>query len=368
MSQARSSRCWVEIDRDALRFNAEVARKYAGGSAEILAIVKADAYGHGMVEVAKTLAEQVQLFGVANLSEALDLRAALPHPIIVLGPALPDECGEILQNGFIPSVSSLDEAERFSAKANSQPAMLNVKIDTGMGRMGFLENEAIDALQRIARLPNVTIHSVSTHLPVSNEDADFTRDQLARFSRLIKNLRAAMPGDYKVHALQSAGLFAFGSEVFDMVRVGLLLYGIPSLPEFAKVLRPVMTWKTRIALIRDVPAGHGISYGRTFIAPKPMRVATLAAGYADGYPRHISNHDASMLVRGKRCALLGRVTMDLMVLDVSDVPDAAVGDEVVLMGRQGEEEVSCVELAERAGTITWEITTRIGKRVERIYR
>lgn len=367
MSPSRSSRCWVEIDRNALRFNAEVVRKHAGPSAEILAIVKADAYGHGMIGVAKTLADQVQLFGVANLAEALDLREALPHPIVVLGPALPDEDGEIVENGFIPSVSTLAEAEHFAASAKTRAASLNVKIDTGMGRMGLMEADAVDALKRIAALPNVSVHSVSTHLPVSNEDANFTRGQLERFSRLIHELRQEVPGTYKIHALQSAGLLAFGGEVFDIVRAGLILYGIPSLPEFAKALRPAMTWKTRIALIRDVPAGHGISYGRTFITPKPMRVATLSAGYADGYPRHISNHGASMLVRGKRCALLGRVTMDLMVIDVSDIPDAAVGDEVVLMGRQGQEEVSCVELAERAGTITWDITTRIGKRVERIY-
>jgi alanine racemase len=139
------------------------------------------------------------------------------------------------------------------------------------------------------------------------------------------------------------------------------------LPEFQKILRPVMTWKTRIALIRDMPAGHGISYGRTFITPREMRVATLSAGYADGYPRHLSNRDAAVLVRGQRCPLLGRVTMDLVMIDVSHIADAAVGDEAVLMGRQGEEEISVTELAERADTITWEIVTRIGSRVRRVY-
>ena len=146
-----------------------------------------------------------------------------------------------------------------------------------------------------------------------------------------------------------------------------MLYGISPLPEFQKLLRPVLTWKTRIALIRDMPAGHGISYGRTFITPREMRVATLSAGYADGYPRHLSNRDAAVLVRGQRCALLGRVTMDLMMIDVSDIEGAAVGDEVVLMGRQGGEEISATELAERAHTISWEITTRIGRRVRRVY-
>jgi alanine racemase len=147
----------------------------------------------------------------------------------------------------------------------------------------------------------------------------------------------------------------------------MMLYGIAPLPEFQELLRPVMTWKTCIALIRDMPAGHGISYGRTFITPREMRVATLSAGYADGYPRHLSNCDAGVLVHGQRCALLGRVTMDLMMIDVSHIEGASVGDEVVLMGRQGDQEISATELADRAGTISWEITTRIGSRVRRVY-
>jgi alanine racemase len=139
------------------------------------------------------------------------------------------------------------------------------------------------------------------------------------------------------------------------------------LPEFQNLLRPAMTWKTRISLIREMPAGHGISYGRTFITPRKMRVATLSCGYADGYPRHLSNRGISVLIRGQRCALLGRVTMDLIMIDVSHLAEAKVGDEVVLMGRQGDEEICCAELAERAETITWEITTRIGARVRRVY-
>ena len=152
-----------------------------------------------------------------------------------------------------------------------------------------------------------------------------------------------------------------------MVRAGVMLYGISPLPEFQDLLRPAMAWKTRIALVRDMPKGSSISYGRTFITPRKMRIATLSAGYADGYPRQLSSHDAAVLVRGQRCALLGRVTMDLMMIDVSKIDNVEVGDEAVLMGRDGNEEVSCAELAEKAGTITWEITTRIGARVRRVY-
>jgi alanine racemase len=204
-------------------------------------------------------------------------------------------------------------------------------------------------------------------LPVSNEDAEYTRDELLRFGRIVNQFRAAASGDFKAHVLQSAGLLAFADPPFDIVRAGMVLYGISPLPEFQKLFKPAMTWKTRIALVRDMPKGSSISYGRTFITPRKMRIATLSAGYADGYPRHLSNCDAAVLVRGQRCPLLGRVTMDLMMIDVSKIDGVEAGDEVVLMGRDGNEKVSCAELAERAGTITWEITTRIGSRVRRVY-
>jgi alanine racemase len=335
---------------------------------ELLAVVKANGYGHGLVGVAKALTKEAQIFGVANLEEATALRSEVSQPIIILGPALAAERSTIAHDGFIPSVSTFEEAQAFDrAAAGRSPVAINFVIDTGMGRMGVPQADAIALFKKLAALPNIKIHSLSTHLPVSNEDADFTHAELAEFAGIVKKLRAEFPGDYKAHVLQSAGLLAFADPPFDLVRAGIMLYGISPLPEFQELLRPVMTWKTRISLLRDMPAGHGISYGRTFITPREMRVATLSAGYADGYPRHLSNLDAAVLVRGKRCALLGRVTMDLMMIDVSHISDAAVDDEVVLMGRQGDEEVSATELADRANTISWEITTRIGQRVRRVY-
>ena len=357
-------RCWAEIDRAALRHNAGVVRTRIG-AAEMLAVVKANAYGHGMIGVAQTLASEVQLFGVANLEEAMALRDAdLPHPIIILGPALPDERAAIVERKFIPTISAFEEAEAFDRVG---PVAINFKVDTGMGRMGVPEIESLAAFKKVSALRNIRIHSVSTHMPVSNEDESFTRNQLDRFRKVVEQFRAEAPGDYKTHVLQSAGTLAFNETPPELVRAGIMIYGISPLPEFQSLLKPAMTWKTRIALIRDMPAGHGISYGRTFITPRPMRVATLSAGYADGYPRQISNRDAAMIVRGKRCPLLGRVTMDLMVVDVSHVPEATVGDEVILMGRQGDEEISASELAERAGTIHWDIVTRVGSRVRRVY-
>jgi len=345
-------RCWAEIDRDALRQNAKVVRQRIG-SAEMLAVVKANAYGHGLLGVAQTLADDAQLFGVANLEEALALRESLPHPIVILGPATPEERSIIAQRRFIPTISSLEEAQAFNQLG---PVSINFKIDTGMGRMGVVEKEAREVFKRVAELPNIDIHSLSTHMPVSNEDAKF-----------IEQIRAEVPGSYRAHVLQSAGTLAFNPPTFEIVRAGIMLYGISPLPEFQKLLKPVMTWKTRIVLIRDMPKGSSISYGRTFITPRKMQIATLSAGYADGYPWHLSNRGAAALVRGQRCALVGRVTMDLMMIDVSNIDNVQVGDEVVLMGRDGSEEISAGELAEKAGTITWEIITRIGARVRRVY-
>jgi alanine racemase len=361
-------RCWVEIDRSALRHNAKVVRERIG-SAEMLAVVKANAYGHGLVGVAETLTDQAQLFGVANLEEARALRESFAHPIIILGPALPGERSTIAERGFIPTISALEEAEHFNRIAHRSRVLVNFKIDTGMGRMGALEHEALDVLKKVSTFPNLKIHSVSTHLPVSGEDADYTRDQLSRFGEIVKQFRAAVPIDYKAHVLQSAGLLAFAEAagVFDIVRAGIVLYGISPLPEFQNLLKPVMTWKTHISLVRDMPKGSSISYGRTFITPRKMRVGTLSAGYADGYPWHLSNRDAAVLVRGQRCPILGRVTMDLMMIDMSRVDNVQTGDEVVLMGRDGNEEISCADLAKKAGTIPWEITTRIGTRVRRVY-
>jgi alanine racemase len=356
-------RCWAEIDCAALRHNARLVRDRIG-SAEMLAVVKANAYGHGLLGVAQALANDADLFGVANLQEALALRESLPHPIVILGPATPEERPIIAERGFIPTISSLEEAEAFD---RLQRVAVNFKIDTGMGRMGVVQNQALEVFKRAAALPNIEIHSVSTHMPVSNEDAEYTRNQIDRFRRIVEQIRAEVPGTYKAHVLQSAGTLAFNPPTFEIVRAGIMLYGISPLPEFRDLLKPVMTWKTRICLVRDVPKGSSISYGRTFIAPRNMRVATLSAGYADGYPWHLSNRGAAVLVRGRRCFVLGRVTMDLIVIDVTGLDDVQVGDDVVLMGRDGSEEISCAELGQRAGTITWEIITRIGARVRRVY-
>ena len=357
-------RCWAEIDRAALRHNAGVAQERVGAGTELLAVVKADAYGHGMVEVAQALKNEANLFGVADVHEAEKLRASgLPHPIMILGPALPEERAALNQHEFIPSVSTFEEARDFAGNRSG----INFAIDTGMGRMGCEESAAIAELEKISRLAQWKLHSISTHLPAAEEDAAFTAEQLRRFEALVRQIRARIPGSYKVHVLLSSGILGFAQFHFDLVRAGLMLYGSSPLPNEQRHLRPVMTLKTHVALLRDFPPGRSISYGRTFTTVRETRVATISAGYADGYPRSLSNRGATVLIRGRRCPVLGRITMDLTMVDVTAVPEVAIGDEVVLIGWQGGEEILAAEVAERAGTIAWEIFTGIGSRVRRVY-
>lgn len=362
MDSLGQERCWAEIDLAALRANARLARERSG--AELLAVVKANAYGHGMVEVAQALREEAQLFGVANLHEAHTLRlSGVAQPILILGPALPEERAAIRTEGFVPAVSTFAEAREFAGGA----AGINFTIDTGMGRMGCWHAEALAELEKIAAFPDLKLHSISTHLPAADEDAAFTEEELAAFAELVRQMRARVPGPYKVHVLLSAGILGFARHRYDIVRAGLLLYGSAPLPNEQARLQPVLTLKSRVALLRDLPAGRSVSYGRTFTTSQPLRVATIGAGYADGYPRALSNRDATVLIGGRRCPVLGRVTMDLTMVDVSQVPQVSLGDEVVLIGRQGEEEILAAEVAERAGTIAWEIFTGIGTRVRRVY-
>jgi alanine racemase len=364
-------RCWAEIDLSALRHNAATASRLAGPGAGIMAIVKANGYGHGLAEVVHTLAEMVAMFGVANVHEAQAVRAALGTGqgpgIFILGPALPIERPEIVAGGFVPAVSSLREASAYSALGHGKRVRIHLAIDTGMGRMGIAEEDAGEMIREIVRMPDLEIGGIGTHLPVADEDESFTREQLARFEAVVAAIRGMGVEAPLIHGLNSAGLFRFADRPGTLVRAGLMLYGSSPLPAYQAELRPVLALKTRITIIRDLPAGHGVSYGRTFITPRPMRVATLAIGYADGCDRHLSNRGADVLIHGQRCAMLGRVTMDQIMVDVSHMAEAAIGDEAVLIGSSGGEEILAAEVAAKAGTIAWEIFTGIGPRVERVY-
>jgi len=363
-------RCWARIDLGALAHNARAVAAHIGPRAGILAVVKADAYGHGLAETARTLAPHVRMFGVANLAEARELRAAVPGArVLLLSPALPDEREPVAAEGFEPAISGFAEAAAYSAVTPADHTLrVHLSIDTGMGRMGVAEPEAVEVFRSIRALPRLRVEAVATHLPCADEDEPFTRSQLARFGEILRALRAVDPELPLSHSLNSAGLLAFPDHAPDLVRAGLVLYGVSPLSGFQSRLRPALSMHTRVALVRELAPGSGISYGRTFLTRRPTRAATLCAGYADGYPRHLSGSGASVLVKGTRCPLLGRVTMDQIVVDVTDLPEPVEpGEEAVLLGSQGEAAVTAAELAERAGTIPWEIFTGMQCRDGRVH-
>lgn len=360
-------RSWAEIDLSALRRNLQVLRNHATQGVRMAAVIKADAYGHGLAAVARALDADADLFAVANITEAQMARTAgATKPILVLGPALPEERSALVEGGFIPSISTVEEAKAYAAlvPAGSRLAV-HLVIDTGMGRIGLWGNEVVPVLDAIRDASNLSLAAVSSHLPVADDDPAYTEDQIARFDREL-NGRLGSNGS-PATLLNSAGVLRFGSRTagHDIVRAGLAMYGISPIPEWQDRLIPALTWKTRVSLVRSVGPGRSISYGRTHITPREMLVGTLAVGYGDGYRRHLSGSNAEVLVRGVRCPLLGRVTMDQIMIDLTNAGRVLPGEEVVLIGRQASEEILASELAAKAGTIPWDIFTGIGPRVTR---
>ena len=372
MAPPISHRTWAEIDLGSLRHNAATARTHSG--CEVMAIVKANAYGHGAVPVAHALMEDVAMFGVANVEEAKELReGGIALPILLLSACLPQEEEPALLQGFHICVSTCEEAVAIDALASKLgvKAHAHAVVDTGMGRMGFPE-QAWDAacIGELVALRHIVWEGLASHLPSPDEDAAFTSAQIARFARCVDTAKAAGMQPRWIHTANSAGLLGYAEQrdVCNLVRPGLMLYGISPLPEHQPLLHPVLTWKTRITLIRELPSGRGVTYGRTFVTSRQTRVATLACGYADGFPRQVSGNGAYVVIHGQRCPVLGRVTMDQMMVDVTDLAEAAlVGDEVVLLGNQGTGSVNAVELARQAGTIAWHVFTGITARVARCY-
>lgn len=359
-------RCWAEISRDALRHNVTALRKKAPAGAQLMAVVKAHAYGHDVACVIPTLRDLVDWLAVASLDEAREVRGLAPRlPVLILGPALPEERAEVAGEGFVPVVSNFEEALSYASHAGGRPVAVHLAVDTGMGRIGVWETEALALAQQIQTLEGVRLTGLCSHFPSADEDDSFTRQQEARFESLAREMRTQHLFEGPVHIANSAGMIGFAESSRELYRAGLTLYGCSPRPEFQAALKPVLTWKTRVTLVREVRAGSGISYGSTFIAKESMRVATLAVGYADGYRRHLSGRDAAVLIGGRRCAVLGRVTMDQIMVDVSRVPNVGAGSEAVLLGEQSGETLTVSELAEKAGTIPWDVFTGIGQRVLR---
>ena len=364
-------RTWAEVSRGGLRSNVAAMRERLGSGGQLMAVVKADAYGHGIETVAAAVSGHVDWFGVANLQEAVCVRRATectPVPVLILGPALPSERAAIVKGGFCPVISTLEEAAAYEAEALAlglERFELHLAVDTGMGRMGVWEEEAQGLIQAIGGMSSVTLAGLATHFPSADDDAAYTQGQIERFAALVARMRA---GGWSgmVHLANSAGMLRFPECCADLARIGLAIYGCSPVAGVDAPLRTTLTWKTRVALVRDLGPGRSISYGRTFVTDHPTRVATLAVGYADGYPRSLSGSEAAVLIQGVRCPLLGRVTMDQVMVDVSECAGVKCGEEAVLLGEQGGQRITVHELARWAGTIPWEIFTGFGGRVVRV--
>lgn len=364
---------WVEVDLDRFGRNLAAIRAAIGPECKILLVVKADAYGHGAVEIARASIESgIAMVGVATLHEGIELRAGgLGVPIVILSPSLRSEVDEIIEHRLTPCVSTLEFAELLSRRcvAHQVISRLHVEVDTGMGRTGVSDGDAVEFVERVAAMPNLKLEGIFTHFP----DADsgntfFAEEQLRRFLELLETLRRRRIEVPIRHAANSAGILSLPRSALDMVRPGLLAYGLyPS----ARVPRTIpvegiMTFKTQTVQLRSVPAGRYISYGRTYQTARPTKIAVLPAGYGHGIPWLLSNR-GEVLIRGRRAPIVGRVTMDLTMVDVTEIPDVGVGDEVVLFGEQGGAIIGIEEIAERAETIPYEILCSMGKRVVRLF-
>ena len=363
---------WVEVDLDRFAANLREIRARVAPGREIFLVVKADAYGHGAVEMAAAAAaEGVSILGVATLHEGIQIRqAGCALPIAVLSPLLPGEIHEAVAHRLDPTVCDLVFARELSeaAREADRPQRVHIEIDTGMGRIGVREAEAEAFIAAVVALPALRLASVFTHFPdADGEDLAFSHGQVARFRALLGRLEARGIRPPRVHAANSAGTVNLPEAWLDWVRVGLLAYGhAPPHARAPIALQPVMSFKSRLVQVRDLPADTPVSYARTFVTRRPTRTGVVAVGYGHGYSWLLSNRGA-MLVRGHRVPILGRVTMDLTMVDVTEIPDAAVGDEVVLFGEQGDVSLPLEEVAGGSGTIPYEVMCTIGKRVTRIY-
>ena len=357
-------RAWAEIDLGALKRNLAVARAAFGG--ELMAVVKAGAYGHGLEEIAKALAsEDIAFFGVANVGEARRVRnAGVETRIYLLGATWSEEREEIVARDWTPCISSIEEAEQFNRLAAARGVRLKVHlaVDTGMGRGGFVAEHLPEKLAQLEQMGNLEVEGIGSHLPSADEDEKFTLRQFARFHAIIRDLGGEARFKWR-HLSNSAGLLGFDQGCCNLSRPGLMLYGISPLAGFQGKLGTVMTLKSRVTLVRTLPAGHGISYGRQFVTTKPTRVATIGIGYGDGYPLQVSGKGADVWIRGRRLPILGRVTMDQMMVDVTVAEEVKEGDEVEVFGPN----IPVAEIAEKAETIVWEIFTGITPRVMRCY-
>ncbi|MEM7309325.1 MAG: alanine racemase [Planctomycetota bacterium] len=368
-----TSRVWADIDLDALGHNLGVIRRAVGPAPALLLVVKADAYGHGAVAVAHhALRSGAQALGVGTSAEALELRrAGIRARILVLGTIVAEEVGSCVRHGIEIGLHATDRARALeeAGRVAERVVRVHLNVDTGMGRLGVLPRRAADVLRVVQRSPHVELAGVMTHLAAVDEHDPSPEEQLRRFERVLASARGEglIPASAWVHAANSLGIFRGAGSAYDAVRPGLAAFGVGTDLPTARALQPVLSWRTQVVFLKDLPAGSRVGYGGAWTASRDTRVATLPVGYNDGLAWSLGNR-AEVLVRGRRAPLIGRVSMDYATVDVTDVPGVAVGDTVTLLGRDAGERIRVEELAERAGTIPHEITCRVGQRVGRVYR
>jgi|SRR5690554_212765 len=365
---------WVEVDLDAIKYNLGRIRGIIGEEPRIMAVVKAEAYGHGAVKVAEVaLASGADWLGVAIPEEGIALRkAGINGPILVLGPLLPEQAGEFGVYGLTASITGLESAKALSAAAMKQKtkAKIHVKIDTGMGRVGINPQEAEDFFQKLSILPGLEVEGVYSHFATADEeDKSYADHQLSVFRTVLKNLEELGMRIPLKHLANSAGIISFPESHFNLVRAGIMLYGLypsPIADQNLLPLRPAFSLKTRITQVKRVPPGTAISYGRMYHTKTETTIITLPLGYADGWARALSGK-ARVLVKGRSYPVVGRICMDQFMVDVGDT-QVEVGEEVVLIGRQNQEEITVDEVASLLNTINYEVVCMISDRVPRVYK
>lgn len=362
------------IDVSALGHNLDQVRKRIPKGCDILAVVKADAYGHGDTAIASALAGMgVHRFGVATLEEGIRLRqSGLQHPVLVMGALRPEHSATVIAHRLTPIIHDRDIAEQFAkelpSSARSYP--VHIKVDTGMGRLGLCAEDVLPLLQSFPFQDMLSAEGLMTHLAdADSEDHAFTTLQIELFRSLIGRLMASGIDIPLIHAANSAAILVHPSAHFTMVRPGIMLYGYHTImhPDSPPDLQPILSLVTRVVQVRSLAPGESVSYNRIFTARRASRIAVLRIGYADGYSRLLSNRGA-VLIRGRRAPIVGRICMDMTMVDVTDIPNVVPGDEAVLIGQQGGLRITAAHLAGWSQTIPYEVLCAIGPRVRRLYR
>jgi alanine racemase len=368
---------WSEIDLDAVRANVAALREFAA-PAQFLAVVKANAYGHGSIPVARAALDAgASWLGIARVEEGVQLRdAGIGAPIMLLSEPSPAAAADVVAHDLTPVVyteAGIDAlAKAVAESGRNRPLAVHLKVDTGMHRVGCTPDDAVALARQVAARDELELAGVCTHLAVADEPDDpYTPGQLERFDEVLAALEAAGLCPSLVHAANSAGMLTNPRTHHSLVRVGIAMYGLPPAPGLhghgGVALRPVMSLRARVTMVKELPAGARVSYGLRYELDRPSRIATVPAGYADGVPRNLGVQGGEVLIGGRRLPIAGVVTMDQLLVDVGDAP-VEPGDEVVLIGRQGDEEITATEWAGHLGTINYEIVTGIGARVPRTYR